>query len=236
MVKLSGEGLSGKNGRLDPEAVSTIAEDLKKVLEGGTQVAIVVGGGNFLRGNALPWVHRTVADQMGMLATVINGLALQDRLEQSGIPTRVLSAVTIAALCEPFIRRRCIRHLEKGRVVVLVGGIGNPYFTTDSAAALRASEIGADCLLKGTQVDGVYAEDPHKNPAAERYGTLSYREVLSRELKVLDTAAVVLCMENRIPILVFNLHRKGNLVRACRGEAVGTWIFDGTSKPKVSRS
>jgi uridylate kinase len=224
LVKLSGEGLAGKNGRLDPEVIASITDDLKTVLSGGTQVAIVVGGGNWLRGNQATFLHRTVADQMGMLATVINGLALQDRLEQGGIPTRVVSAVTISAFCEPFIRRRCIRHLEKGRVVVLVGGTGNPYFTTDSAAALRASEIGADALLKATQVDGVYSDDPNRNRAAQRFEELTYREVISKELKVMDTAAVVLCMENHIPILVFDLHQKGNLVRACRGEPVGTYI------------
>jgi uridylate kinase len=232
VLKLSGEGLAGKDGRLDPEIVEALANDLRELLALGKQIAIVVGGGNWLRGNKFPGINRAVADQMGMLATAMNGLALQDALEQKGVDTRVQSAVTIADFCEPFIRRRCIRHLEKKRVVILVAGTGNPFFSTDSAAALRASELGADCLLKATQVDGVYSADPKLDPKAERYTRLTFREVIERDLKVMDTAAVVLCKENHIPIVVFDLHKKGNLVRAMRGEAIGTIIDDGAPAAK----
>jgi uridylate kinase len=237
VLKLSGEGLAGKDGRLDPEIVEALANDLRELLALGKQIAIVVGGGNWLRGNRFPGINRAVADQMGMLATAMNGLALQDALEQKGVDTRVQSAVTIADFCEPFIRRRCIRHLEKQRVVILVAGTGNPFFSTDSAAALRASELGADCLLKATQVDGVYSADPKLDPTAERFTRLTFKEVIERDLKVMDTAAVVLCKENRIPIVVFDLHKKGNLVRAMRGEAIGTIIDDGAppAKPAPSR-
>ena len=176
VLKLSGEGLAGKDGRLDPEIVEALANDLRELLSLGKQIAIVVGGGNWLRGSKFPGINRAVADQMGMLATAMNGLALQDALEQKGVDTRVQSAVTIADFCEPFIRRRCIRHLEKKRVVILVAGTGNPFFSTDSAAALRASELGADCLLKATQVDGVYSADPKLDPKAERYTRLTFRE------------------------------------------------------------
>ena len=226
LLKLSGEGLSGPGGPLDPAVIATLAADLGAVREAGTEIAVVVGGGNFLRGSQLPGVRRAVADHMGMLATAINGLALQDGLERHGLETRVLSAIPMAAVCEPFVRRRCLRHLEKGRVVLLVGGTGNPFFTTDTAAALRASEIGADSLLKATQVDGVYSADPRQDPAATRYDGLSWQDVITRRLGVMDTAAVVLCMENRIPIVVFDQHQPGNLVRVCRGEDVGTVIGD----------
>jgi len=229
VLKLSGEGLAGKDGRLDPGVVEALASDLRELLALGKQIAIVVGGGNWLRGSRFPGINRAVADQMGMLATAMNGLALQDALEQKGVDTRVQSAVAIADFCEPFIRRRCIRHLEKKRVVILVAGTGNPFFSTDSAAALRASEIGADCLLKATQVDGVYSADPKKEPSAQRYVHVSFRDVIERDLKVMDTSAVVLCRENKIPIVVFDLHQRGNLVRAMRGEEIGTIIDDGTS-------
>lgn len=226
LLKLSGEGLAGKDGRLDPAIVDALAADLRELAAMDKQIAIVVGGGNWLRGNKFPGINRAVADQMGMLATAMNGLALQDALEHKGIDTRVQSAVAIADFCEPFIRRRCIRHLEKKRVVILVAGTGNPFFSTDSAAALRASEIGADCLLKATQVDGVYSADPKSDKSAVRYEHLTYREVIERDLKVMDTAAIALCRDNQIPIVVFDLHQRGNLVRALRGEKVGT-IVDG---------
>jgi uridylate kinase len=224
LLKLSGEGLAGKDGRLDSGIVDALASDLEEVLSAGRQIAIVVGGGNYMRGSKMVGINRAVADQMGMLATAMNGLALQDVLEQKGIETRVQSAVNIADFCEPFIRRRCIRHLEKKRVVILVAGTGNPFFSTDTAAALRASEIKADCLLKATQVDGVYSADPKQHASAERFEKLAYRDVIARNLKVMDTAAVVLCEENKIPIVVFDLHERGNLVRAIEGERVGTLI------------
>jgi uridylate kinase len=224
LLKLSGEGLAGKDGRLDSTIVDALASDLRELHALGKQVAIVVGGGNYLRGSKLEGINRAVADQMGMLATAMNGLALQDTLEQKGIDTRVQSAVAIADFCEPFIRRRCLRHLEKGRVVILVAGTGNPFFSTDTAAALRACEIGADILLKATQVDGVYSADPKADKGAVRYEEIGYREVVERNLKVMDTAAVVLCEEKRIPICVFDLHVRGNLVRVTQGERIGTLI------------
>ena len=224
LLKLSGEGLAGKDGRLDPTIVDALASDLKELLARGRQIAIVVGGGNYLRGAKLLGINRAVADQMGMLATAMNGLALQDTLEQKGIDTRVQSAVTIADFCEPFIRRRCLRHLEKQRVVILVAGTGNPFFSTDTAAALRACEIGADILLKATQVDGVYSADPKADKSAVRYEEIGYREVVERNLKVMDTAAVVLCEEKRIPICVFDLHVRGNMMRVLEGERIGTLI------------
>ncbi len=224
LLKLSGEGLAGKDGRFDPEIIEALANDLRELLALGKQIAIVVGGGNYLRGSKLPGINRAVADQMGMLATAMNGLALQDALEQKGIDTRVQSAVAIADFCEPFIRRRCIRHLEKRRVVILVAGTGNPFFSTDTAAALRARELGADVLLKATQVDGVYSADPKADKQAIRFEEISYRDVVERNLKVMDTAAVVLCEETRIPIVVFDLHQRGNLIRAIQGETIGTLI------------
>ncbi len=236
LLKLSGEGLAGKDGRLDAGVVDALASDLRELLAGGRQIAIVVGGGNYLRGSQLEGINRAVADQMGMLATAMNGLALQDVLERKGIETRVQSAVNIADFCEPFIRRRCIRHLEKRRVVILVAGTGNPFFSTDTAAALRASEIGADCLLKATQVDGVYSADPKLDAKAQRFERLAYRDVISRKLKVMDTAAVVLCDENAIPIVVFDLHERGNLVRAISGEHVGTLISEAAAAPTRGRS
>ena len=222
LLKLSGEGLAGKDGRFDQAIIDALASDLRELLANGKQIAIVVGGGNYLRGSKLQGVNRAVADQMGMLATAMNGLALQDALEQKGIDTRVQSAVTIADFCEPFIRRRCIRHLEKKRVVILVAGTGNPFFSTDTAAALRASELGADVLLKATQVDGVYSADPKRDKGAVKFEQMRYRDVIEKNLKVMDTAAVVLCEENGIPIVVFDLHQRGNLMRALQGERIGT--------------
>ena len=224
LLKLSGEGLAGKDGRFDQAIIDALASDLRELLANGKQIAIVVGGGNYLRGSKLQGVNRAVADQMGMLATAMNGLALQDALEQKGIDTRVQSAVTIADFCEPFIRRRCIRHLEKKRVVILVAGTGNPFFSTDTAAALRASELGADVLLKATQVDGVYSADPKRDKGAVKFEQMRYRDVIEKNLKVMDTAAVVLCEENGIPIVVFDLHQRGNLMRAIQGERIGTRI------------
>jgi uridylate kinase len=234
LLKLSGEGLAGKDGRLDEGVVDALANDLKELQGLGRQIAIVVGGGNYVRGSRMAGINRAVADQMGMLATAINGLALQDVLEQKGIDTRVQSAVAIADFCEPFIRRRCLRHLEKKRVVILVAGTGNPFFSTDTAAALRASEIGADVLLKATQVDGVYSADPKREQGAVKFDHLAYREVIEKNLKVMDTAAVVLCEENAIPIVVFDLHQRGNLVRVLRGETIGTRI-DATGARKPAR-
>jgi uridylate kinase len=207
--------------------VEPLARELAAVAAAGIQVALVVGGGNFLRGASTVGLPRAVADSMGMLATVMNGLALQDRLEHHGVAARMLSAIPCGSLAEPFSRSRCLRHLGKGRVVVLAGGTGNPFFTTDTAAALRASEIGADCLLKGTQVDGVYSADPKRDPAARRYDSLTYQEAIEKNLGVMDTAAIVLCRDGGIPIVVFDLHQPGNLGKACRGESLGTIVRAG---------
>ena len=228
LLKLSGEAFQNReNGNsLDPDVLCAIAGQIKKVQELGVQVAIVVGGGNIFRG--LPGegrgIDRTTGDYMGMLATVINSLALQSALEKMGVYTRVMTAIAMPAVAEPFIRRRAIRHLEKGRVVIFGAGTGNPYFTTDSAAALRASEIGADVLLKATKVDGIYTADPFKDPNAKRYKKITYAKALSKQLKVMDAAAFSLCMENRIPIIVFNFFKKDEMVRALRGEPVGTLV------------
>ncbi len=224
LLKLSGEALAGGGGTIDPQVVESIAQELREVTAAGVQVAIVIGGGNLIRGAHLPSFDRAVADQMGMLATVINGLALQNRLDRAGLETRVMSAVPITSFCEPFIRRRCLRHLNLGRVVILVAGTGNPFFTTDTAAALRASEIQADCLIKATKVDGVFDADPEKVPGAKRLDALTYDRVIEDSLAVMDTSAIVLCKENEIPILVFKLMEQGNLIRACAGETVGTRI------------
>jgi uridylate kinase len=228
LLKLSGEALQNRkrgNG-LDPHVLISIAEQIKKVKLMKVEVAIVVGGGNIFRG--LPGesagIDRTTGDYMGMLATVINSLALQSALERIGVYTRVMSAINMPAVAEPFIRRRAMRHLEKGRVVIIGAGTGNPYFTTDSAAALRASEIGADALLKGTKVDGIYTADPFKDPKARKFKTISYQQALSKQLKVMDAAAFSLCMENRIPIIVFNFFKRDEILRAVRGEPVGTLV------------
>jgi len=230
LLKVSGEGFckAGQTG-LDPEEVATIARQVREVAEGGCELAIVVGGGNFLRGMALSktaCVTRATADYMGMVATVINALALQDTLEALGVVTRVQSAVEMKDVAEPFIRRRAIRHLEKGRVVILAGGTGNPFFTTDTCAALRANELGAEVLLKATKVDGVYSDDPHTNPNARRFDRLTYDEVVHQGLKIMDVAAISLCRDNRIPIIVFNLKREGNIRRVVAGETIGTFIGD----------
>jgi uridylate kinase len=228
LLKLSGEALQSKekNLSIDPEVLQTIARQFKQLLAAGAEIGVVVGGGNIFRGltGENSGVDRTVGDHMGMLATVINSLALQATLENTGIETRTMSAITMPAVAESFIRRRAIRHMEKGRVVIFGAGTGNPYFTTDSAAALRASEIQADLLMKATKVDGVYTSDPVSNPDAEKYESLTYTEALSKQLKVMDAAAFSLCMENHIPIVVFNFFAENEMVRVFKGEKTGTLV------------
>lgn len=230
LLKLSGEALLGdRQYGVDPEFCRTIAEQIARVKAVGVEIGIVVGGGNIFRGLAASarGMDRATGDYIGMLATVMNGLALQDALEKVGVPTRVMTAIAMHQVAEPYIRRRAVRHLEKGRVAIFVAGTGNPYFTTDSAAALRAIEIGADVLLKATKVDGVYDADPVTHPGARRYAELVYADLLRDQLKVMDAAAVSLCMENDLPIVVFDLNEPDNIVRVVRGEAVGTVISGG---------
>ena len=227
LLKLSGEALLGdRQYGVDPAFCASIAEQVARVHAMGIQVGIVVGGGNIFRGLAAAagGMDRATGDYIGMLATVMNGLALQDALERAGIPTRVMSAIAMNEVAEPYIRRRAVRHLEKGRVAIFVAGTGNPYFTTDTAAALRAVEIGAQVLLKATKVDGVYDADPMRHPKARRYDSLVYSDLLRDQLKVLDAAAVSLCMENDLPIVVFDLTEPDNIVRVATGEPVGTLI------------
>lgn len=230
MLKLSGEAFhNNKTGEsLDPDVLQTVAAQIKSVRALGVQVAVVVGGGNIFRGitGNRCGVDRTTGDYMGMLATVINSLALQSTLESIGVQTRVLTAINMPAVAEPMIRRRAMRHLEKQRVVIFAAGTGNPYFSTDSAAALRASEIGADVLFKATKVDGIYTADPKKDPTAKRYTKLTYMEALTRQLKVMDAAAFSLCQENKIPILVFNFFEKNEILRAATGKPVGTLVTE----------
>ena len=211
---------------IDPAVATRIATDVKAIQALGVETAIVIGGGNIFRGVAASarGMDRATGDYMGMLATVINALALQDALEQNGVHTRVVSAIEMRAVAESFIRRRAIRHLEKGRVVIFAAGTGNPYFTTDTAAALRAMEIKADVILKGTKVDGIYTADPMLHPDATKYQTISYLQVLERQLKVMDTTAISLCMDNKLPIVVFNLRQAGNIRRVVMGEAIGTTV------------
>jgi uridylate kinase len=228
LLKLSGESFCrpGEFG-IDGEALESIAERIAEISVIGPQVAVVVGAGNFLRGESFAktsHIPRNTADYMGMLATIINACALQEVLEKLGRPTRVLSAIEVSAMCEPFIRRRAIRHLEQGRIAILAGGTGNPFFTTDTCAALRASELDADLLVKATKVDGVYSDDPKKNPNAQLFEKLSYDEVLSRNLRIMDHAAISLCRENNIPIVVLNIFQKGNIAKALCDERVGTRI------------
>jgi uridylate kinase len=228
LLKLSGEVLAGESGHgIDAVALSRLSGEIREGVGSGITLGIVIGGGNIIRGTAATsdGVDRAAADSMGMLATVINAIALQDSLERQGLSTRVLSAIEMRALAEPYIRRRAVRHLEKGRVVILAAGTGHPYFTTDTAAVLRAVEIGADVLLKGTKVDGVFSEDPVRNPAAIRYDSLSYPEVIDRRLQVMDMTAFTMGMDNRLPIVVFNVTVPGNLARALRGESVGTRVL-----------
>jgi len=227
LLKLSGEALLGERSYgVDPAFCAFIADQLRRVHERGVQVGVVVGGGNIFRGlaAAATGMDRATGDYIGMLATVMNGLALQDATERAGVPTRVMSAIAMNEICEPYIRRRAVRHLEKGRIVIFVAGTGNPYFTTDTAAALRAVEIGASVLLKATKVDGVYDADPLKEPTARRFRELGYADLLRDQLKVMDGAAISLCMENDLPIIVFDLNEPDNIARVAAGEPVGTII------------
>lgn len=229
LLKVSGEALMGKREYgLDTETVNRIAEDVAAVVGMGVQVSLVIGGGNIFRGvsAAASGMERAQADYMGMLATVMNALAMQNALERTGTPTRVQSAIPMATVCEPYIRRRAERHMEKGRVVIFAAGTGNPFFTTDTAAALRATEMGCDVLLKGTQVDGVYSADPRKVPDAVRYDELSYLEVLSRDLSVMDASAISLARENGLPIIVFNIHAPGAFAQVMRAEGNFTKIIE----------
>ncbi|UCH79589.1 MAG: UMP kinase [Nitrospiraceae bacterium] len=225
LLKLSGEALMGdKNFGIDQKVVQFIADELKKI--SGVEVALVIGGGNIFRGleASAEGMERTSADYMGMLATVLNALAVQNALEKNGMPTRVQSAIEMQELAEPYIRRRAVRHLEKGRFVIFAAGTGNPYFTTDTAAALRAVEIGADIILKATKVDGVYSSDPVKNPRAKKFSEISYIDVLKKGLKVMDSTATSLCMDNNLPIVVFSMMKKGNLKKVLEGKKIGTLV------------
>ena len=227
LLKLSGEALAGNQGYgIDPQVISGIANEIREVIGLGVQVAVVIGGGNIFRGMAAAagGMDRAGADYMGMLATIMNSLALQDALEQAGVATRVQTAIEMREVAEPYIRRRAIRHLEKNRVVIFGGGTGNPYFTTDTAASLRAMEIGADVILKATKVDGVYNADPCKEPNAVKFDSLTYLDVLKRGLKVMDATATSLCMDNDLPIVVFQLSRPGNIQKVVLGEAIGTIV------------
>lgn len=229
LLKISGEALmgSGQYG-LDMDTVSSIAQDVQQVNRLGCEVCLVIGGGNIFRGlsSAAKGMERASADYMGMLATVMNALAMQNALETIGVDTRVLSAIPMTTICEPYVRRRAIRHMEKGRVVIFAAGTGNPFFTTDTAAALRAIEMGCDALLKGTQVDGVYDSDPKMNPHATRFDKLSYMDVLSKDLRVMDTSAISLARDNDLPILVFNIHEQGGFTRVLSGDGHATVIGD----------
>ena len=228
LLKLSGEALTqtGERG-VDPKALKDIAQEIKSAVKTKCQLAIVIGGGNIWRGvrDGGGIINRVNSDNMGMMATIINALALQSALEDAGVPTRVLTSINVYQLAEPFIRRKAIRHLEKGRVVIFAGGTGNPFFTTDSAAALRASEIKADLVLKATQVDGVYDSDPKKNPKAKLIKKITYEDAIKKGLKFMDTAALALCLENKFPLCVFNLHKKGNIKLAMSGKKIGTTIY-----------
>lgn len=228
VLKLSGEALmGGLRYGIDPAILSSIAQEIKEVRELGVEVAVVIGAGNFFRGVKVAdktGIGRSTADYIGMLATVINGLALQDAMEKIGVFTRVMTAIEMHALAEPYIRRRAVRHLEKDRVVIFVGGTGNPYFTTDTAAALRAAEIGAAVILKATKVDGVYTDDPFVNKKATKFDRLKYIDVLKKRLKVMDSTAISLCMDNDMPIIIFNLNKKGNIKRVVLGERIGTIV------------
>jgi len=227
LLKISGESLGEDGSGVSPQVVAEVAGQIASVHRQGVEVAIVCGGGNLMRGAefAKMGTNRSTADHMGMLGTAINALALQDGLERAGVQTRAACAVEMKTVMEPYIRRRAIRHLEKGRAVVLAGGTGNPYFTTDTAAALRATELGVDAIFKATKVDGVYTADPRKDPAAVRFDSLTFREALDRDLQVMDRTAFTLCMENHMPIMVFDMFQAGNMERAVRGESIGTWVI-----------
>ncbi len=227
LLKLSGESLMGdQQYGIDPEAAKLYANEVKSIADEGLEIAIVIGGGNIFRGlNAeKSGIDRVQGDYMGMLATLINGMALQNAIEQLNIPTRLMSAIEMNKISEPYIRRKAIRHLEKGRVVIFGAGTGNPYFTTDTAAALRATEIGADVLLKGTRVDGVYSADPEKDKNAERYETINFETILENSLKVMDLTAFTMCKENKLPIIVFDINKPGNLLKVVKGEKIGTLV------------
>lgn len=227
LLKLSGEALMGQAGYgIDTAVLKSIAEEIKEVHSRGVEAAVVIGGGNIFRGlkAAAAGMDRSTADNMGMLATVMNSVALQDALERLGVSTRVQSAIEMKQVCEPYIRRRAVRHLEKGRIVIFAAGTGNPYFTTDTAASLRAMEVGAGAILKATKVDGVYSADPAQDPAAIKYDKLSYLDVLKDNLRVMDATAISLCMDNALPIIVFNITKPGNLIRVVNGEACGTLV------------
>jgi uridylate kinase len=235
LLKISGEALAGRQGYgIEPETISRIAEEIREVVEMGVELAIVIGGGNIFRGIAASagGMDRATGDYMGMLATVINALALQDAIEKAGVPVRVLSAIEMRAVAEPYIRRRAMRHLEKGRVVVFAAGTGNPFFTTDTAGALRAVEIGAEALLKASRVDGIYTADPLKDPKAVKLARVGYIEALNRGLEVMDTTAISLCMDNKLPIVVFDLTTRGNIRRIVAGEAVGSIVTNDAVPPK----
>jgi uridylate kinase len=235
LLKLSGEALAGGRGYgIDPDTLAGIAGEIREVVDLGVQVATVIGAGNIFRGIAASagGMDRATGDYMGMLATVINALALQDAIEKAGVATRVLSAIEMRAVAEPYIRRRAIRHLEKGRVVVFAAGTGNPFFTTDTAGALRAVEIGAEVILKATKVDGIYTADPARDPEAKRLARVGYIEVLNRGIQVMDTTAISLCMENKLPIVVFDLTRRGNIRRIVNGEPVGSVVANDEMPPK----
>ncbi len=230
LLKLSGEALMGDlSFGIDPSVLDRIAREIQAVAAAGVELGVVIGGGNFFRGlsGISQGIDRASADYMGMLSTILNALALQSVLEKKGVSTRVLTALEMRALAEPYIRRRAMRHLEKGRVIIFAGGTGNPYFTTDTAAALRAMEIGAEVVLKATKVDGIYSDDPRKNQNAERFVELTYLEVLEKKLKVMDSTAVSLCMDNNLPIIVFDLYAPDNIVRVVKGEPVGTLVRQG---------
>jgi uridylate kinase len=228
LLKLSGEHLAGNQGYgIDPKVINGLAEQIKRIRDSGVQLAVTVGGGNIFRGMAASTegMDRSQADYIGMLATVMNALALQEALERAGAHTRVQSAIAMQEVAETYIRRRAIRHLEKGRVVIFAAGTGNPYFTTDTTAALRACEIDADVFMKATKVDGIYDSDPVKNPAAKRFETISYLDVLTKELHIMDTTAISLCMDNKLPLIVFSLEKDGTMEAALRGEPVGTVVY-----------
>jgi uridylate kinase len=228
LLKLSGESLQGKGkgSYIDPDILEQYSEEIKHVKEEGTEISIVIGGGNIFRGGQADTlgIDRVQGDYMGMLATVVNGMALQSALERHGMYTRLMSGIKMEQVCEPFIRRRAIRHLEKGRIVIFGAGIGNPYFTTDSTASLRAIEVQAEVVLKGTRVDGVYSKDPEKYDDAVRYEKLSFQEAYEKNLNIMDMTAFTLCMENKLPIIVFDMNKKGNLLKIAKGEETGTLI------------
>lgn len=235
LLKLSGEALMGEQEHgIDARVLSDFAEEIRSVHELGVQIGIVIGGGNIYRGveHSSDGIDKVTGDHMGMLATVINALALQSALEHHGVVTRCQTAINMEKIAEPFIRRRAIRHLEKGRVVIFAAGTGNPYFTTDTAAALRAIEIQADVILKGTRVDGIYDSDPEKNAQAIHFPEISYLDVLKRDLKVMDLTAITLCKENKLPIIIFNINKKGNLLKVVTGEKVGSKVFQPSEAPE----